>query len=476
MANILIDLETQIGYPPFSGEDPSRFIKSSSEKSLYKAWLLAKGLNTLAVNRLKDATLVKAYQIAPYFNAIYNDPKNRGGKVSQRLNAINFDGEAAGESESAKAEARAWEYFDETRTPPIRTPNAAIFSDKSAHLSEGQQVLSADVLDKVRRAAEAVLPKYISNVEVNLKSYIDEKLQNAKLELSDDAKRKIADLAQSAGANEARRLFELWLPPKRIVFEDKETGAEREVGVQHMNFEKLYRACRARNADGHRLNIWLTGPAGSGKTTAAKKIAELLSLPFAFESSLDADYKVTGFVDAQGRIVSTEYIRIYQNGGIFLADEIDNWQPSATVALNASIANGIMATPGGMIERHKDCIIIAAGNTWGLGATNEYVGRNKLDAATLDRFQPKIDWPIDEKLELALASNHGEQGVDWCQTVQLYRRKVKSQGLHIMISPRATISGIALLEAGFEKAEVINMTFAAGLKPEQRQALDLSAN
>ena len=90
-----------------------------------------------------------------------------------------------------------------------------------------------------------------------------------------------------------------------------------------------------------------------------------------------------------------------KNGGIFFLDEIDNSDPSALIVINSALANGYMAFPHETIDRHKDFRIIAAANTWGKGADLQYVGRNALDGATLDRFD-NIFFDYDTKLERAL--------------------------------------------------------------------------
>jgi hypothetical protein len=100
------------------------------------------------------------------------------------------------------------------------------------------------------------------------------------------------------------------------------------------------------------------------------------------------------------------------------------------------------------------------------------VGRSRLDAASLDRFQPKINWPYDEELEAALAmAQYGEAGKAWHRIVTSARAAAKLQGLKVIISPRATFGGIALLKAGFDVNEVADMTFLAGLSPEQVKAI-----
>lgn len=324
-------------------------------------------------------------------------------------------------------------------------------------------------------ASPAVTEKWLQDLYRQINTVVNklvaQKLASTTLTLDAGAKQQIKQIAADAAEGKVLEL----MPPRQIEVVNHVNGTSTNVGLQHYKFPILLRATQAKDHRGSRLNIWLTGPTGSGKTTAAENAARALGLDFGSDGSLDADYKVLGFRDANGNIISTEFIRIYQNGGIYVADEIDNWMPSALLSLNAALANGWMTTPGGMIRRHPDACVIACANTWGLGATSDYVGRTRLDAASLDRFQPKIDWPYDETLERAVAdATAGANGIKWFDIVRGARAKAKTQGLKIIISPRATYNGIALFNAGFEHGDVIDMTMAAGISPEQKRNIGLS--
>lgn len=252
--------------------------------------------------------------------------------------------------------------------------------------------------------------------------------------------------------------------PQRVVVRNETTKTETDMGLQHKLFPTLVKllACRA---GGDPLNIWMTGPAGSGKTTAARNAAKALELPFYFNGAIDNEYKLLGFTDAQGRIVSRPFREVWSNGGLYLFDEVDASVPGALLAFNAALANGRCDFPDGCVERHKDCVIIAAANTFGQGATADYVGRVKQDAAFLDRFV-QLSWEIDEKLERALCAN-----TDWVNRVQKYRKKAKELGLRVIISPRASMFGAAMIEGGFSVDEAEAMAIRKGMTDEQWKSL-----
>ncbi|HXE51212.1 MAG TPA: AAA family ATPase [Ramlibacter sp.] len=284
-----------------------------------------------------------------------------------------------------------------------------------------------------------------------------------------DAGAQLAALITSlaAGAINEARVIELIAehaprPRQHEIVVVDTVGERRAIGTQHRQFEQLLRACAARDHSGNRLNIWLAGPAGSGKTTAAENVAKALGLAFHFNGAIDNEYKLLGFTDANGRIVSRPFREAYQNGGVYLFDEVDRSLPGALLAFNAALANGVCDFPDGTIARHPDCVIIAAGNTWGLGGTTQYVGAMKQDAAFVDRFAFLL-WEIDEALETAACPN-----AEWCSYVQRVRERVVANGVQgVMVSPRASFIGASLLAAGLDRDTVIAMTIRKGMSAEQ---------
>jgi AAA domain (dynein-related subfamily) len=247
----------------------------------------------------------------------------------------------------------------------------------------------------------------------------------------------------------------------RVVrFEVGESRSIELTGLRHEAFDDLLADILAFQLTGQtaKANFFLVGPAGTGKTTAAEKIAEHLGLPFHFNGAIDSEYKLSGFIDAHGRIVYTPFRKAYSQGGVYLFDEVDSSLPSACLAFNAALANGAYAFPGedSLTPRSPNCIIIASGNTW-FGPDGNYVGRFRQDAAFLDRFV-RVPWPIDEKFEASLCANK-----DWVKFVQGRRARAKIDGVEHLISPRASLSGDVLLAAGRPWNRVVELCVRKGL-------------
>jgi len=110
-----------------------------------------------------------------------------------------------------------------------------------------------------------------------------------------------------------------------------------------------------------------------------------------------------------------------------------------------------MDFPDGQVKRNEKFYCIAAANTYGQGADRQHVGRNQLDAASLDRFV-FLDWKYDENLERKLAGNQ-----EWSDYVQKVRRYIETQKIRHVVSPRASIYGAKLLAKGISR-EIVEQT------------------
>lgn len=167
------------------------------------------------------------------------------------------------------------------------------------------------------------------------------------------------------------------------------------IKVTEGRFHPLFKhVCSLVNA---REEVFLWGPTGCGKSHICKQVAESLGLRFAFISCTAgmSEGQIGGRLLPVGKngtfeYVISEFVDCYENGGIFLLDEVDAADANVLLLINSALANGHMAVSNRpkapYAVRHPDFVCMAAANTVGTGADRMYSGRNKLDAAFMERF------------------------------------------------------------------------------------------
>ncbi len=217
-------------------------------------------------------------------------------------------------------------------------------------------------------------------------------------------------------------------------------GVQHDVkGITHARFNTVLSMLAAHEYP------YLHGPAGTGKNIIAKQAAEALGINFYYQSQIFQPYEIKGYVDANGVYQKTEFYKAFKNGGLFMLDEVDASTPEAVTVLNDALANGAYTFPNGERLKAPDTFYcIAAGNTLGKGASDEYTARNALDASTLDRFSPLfIDY--DEKIENSLTSD-----TELLAFIRATRKACTNAGVQLVVSYRAIIK--------IEKFKSANMT------------------
>ena len=230
------------------------------------------------------------------------------------------------------------------------------------------------------------------------------------------------------------------------------TATKTVTGVLHEKFDEVLQIVSLD------IPVYLTGKAGTGKNVICKQIAEALGLDFYFTNAVTQEYKLTGFIDANGRYQETQFYKAFTNGGVFFLDEMDASVPETLIILNAAIANRYFDFPIGKVEAHPDFRVIAAGNTLGTGADNNYTGRYCLDRASLDRFA-MVNIDYSQKIEMAMADNNTEL-VKFCHA---FRKVTEKSGIECLFSYR-TINRIAKLESVFDNlSKVIQISLLKGL-------------
>lgn len=231
-------------------------------------------------------------------------------------------------------------------------------------------------------------------------------------------------------------------------------------------------ACLPRLITNAKLGLYtlMVGPAGCGKTTAAAQLSESLDLQFA-SVCLTAGASETWLFGRQtpNGFVEGSFSKLYREGGVFLADEIDAADANLLLSINTALSHDLMFNPmsGEMIKKHDKFVFVAAANTNGKGADHKYTGRSRLDAATLDRFVV-IEINYDTKLERAILKD--DVMFDFLNDL---RAQLKTQGYEEFISTRAFKFADCQLDGGVKRSDIIDSMIATWGDTSKKLATDL---
>ena len=273
-----------------------------------------------------------------------------------------------------------------------------------------EDYLSSD--DPKKRISDFILKELDNEVQKQILMMIKEAIESRNLEDRIDEK-----LEKAFNDKLEEYTNKIQMPVTHIIKLKDIVLGQTSGGYYHEKFEQILTQVQLDEP------IMLIGPAGSGKNVCISQVAEALGQHMYYTNNASNEFKLTGFIDAGGNYRDTEFYKAFKNGGIFFLDEIDNSDPSALIVINSALANGYMAFPHETIDRHPDFRIIAAANTWGKGADLEYVGRNALDAATLDRFD-NIFFDYDTKLEQALYPSDEVLEFMWAFRNAVYQSRI----------------------------------------------------
>lgn len=282
-------------------------------------------------------------------------------------------------------------------------------------------------------------------------------LQREKME---EQARKILSLEQSQGASIKSIEVKINKAPK--------------VEIEGKPHPKLERVLKLASAG---LNILLIGPAGSGKTHLSEQVANCLKRTFAFVSCS------AGMSEGHllGRLLPTgdsgrfeyqrsEFVKAYEEGGVFLFDEVDAADPNTLLVLNTALANGHLSVPNRaekpVATKHRDFVCMAAANTFGTGADRQYVGRNQLDEAFLDRFRiGQVCLDYSKEVEVMICPDQLLR-----DRFQAYRQNCNNAKIRRVISSRAMKDAYRALLAGLTDEEIDEALFGGWREDEVTKA------
>lgn len=175
-----------------------------------------------------------------------------------------------------------------------------------------------------------------------------------------------------------------------------------------------------------RDNIFLAGPTQCGKTTTASMLAEALDLPFSSlscsEGMDESVFAGTILPNENGvfKYVPSTFVSFYENGGVFLLDEFCGADANLGMFINNAIGNDhfyLQRRQGNeRVNKHPDFICIAADNTMGNGGDEAFVGRNQMDASTMERFRTGfVLMDYSQKIEKSISD---PDVYEWCMEIR----------------------------------------------------------
>jgi hypothetical protein len=257
-----------------------------------------------------------------------------------------------------------------------------------------------------------------------------------------------------------RKLIEIYGVLPQIHEIKTPTVTRRVEGVTHEKFDEIL------NMVNLGIPVFMTGKSGTGKNIICKQVADALGLEFYFTNAVTQEYRLTGFIDAHGNYQKTQFYDAFTKGGVFFLDEMDASVPEVLVILNAAIANGYFDFPTGRVEAHENFRVIAAGNTVGKGADNNYTGRYCIDAASLDRFA-LVEIDYSQKIEENICENNTEL----INFVHKFRETTEKCGIECLCSYR-TMQRITMLEkTDMSLCDIMNVSLFKGMPIDDRNII-----
>jgi hypothetical protein len=254
---------------------------------------------------------------------------------------------------------------------------------------------------------------------------------------------------------------------KPLVIEVKgPEGPPVKIEGTHYLFPRLLRLVSAG------FNVFMWGPPGTGKTTAALQVAEALSRKAEIDT-LDpttARSMIQGYMTPTGNPVHNVFTRCWENGSVYVADEVDLAPGHVQTLFNSALANGHAPLAWGNVNKAKGFSFVATGNTSGR-PTAAFPDRRPMSNAFADRLY-FMYWPLDPSIECRAvglvppkAPNESKETCDpkdWVTFVQMLRAWAEDNAPTLSITPRASLLGIQALAVGESPNDVADALIFRG--------------
>lgn len=233
-------------------------------------------------------------------------------------------------------------------------------------------------------------------------------------------------------------------------------------------------------------NVWLAGPAGSGKTTLPREIAAATKRPFvriAFQRGVESfDFIGMKELDGAGGMVWTDGVltkSMRRPGTVILLDELCFAPPGVAAMLQTVLdTKSLTLSTGEVVKCAEGVVFVVADNTAGFGDTSGvYAGTQMANGALVDRMARLVvvDY-LDPELEAAALVNHtgvARPAADRLAAFVANVRKTQAaEGISSRpLSLRRLVAFVECVQDGFSVDEAFEVTMLSRLPDADRETL-----
>ena len=232
-------------------------------------------------------------------------------------------------------------------------------------------------------------------------------------------------------------------------------------------FPNLAAAVRAR------LNVILSGPAGTGKSRAAREIANDIGLP-CFVTDCRAGMTRADFFYCRsiaGGDTAWElapFLSHVQEPGVSCLNEPFALDPETLLGFNALLEEREMETPLGLIKVHDEHVFVLAANIAGRSESRTYRGAQAQDASVLSRcvsIRTVYDPLVEGNIAAAYLPKADAKAL--CQAVQDMRAALDRAQIAHDVTPRVYKQIAGLVGQGLTLQEAARLVLMGPLEPSE---------
>jgi len=249
--------------------------------------------------------------------------------------------------------------------------------------------------------------------------------------------------------------------------------------IKHKDFDEIAHYIK------HGIQTFLFGPTGSGKSRMLKEIALCLDLEFC-EISMAGGMRYSQILGGKdldnGRTQWTpayllqkacvEPIPGKYKGRMIFTDELLSVDPDCNQGLNAILEPACrhIETPGGDFKVLQNVVFVAAANTQGRQASNQYTAAQRQDDSLLGRFlQFHLDYDAAAEKRILKEMKLSSNDIAYLTTtLEAVRKKIKEHNKPFDPCTRRLIRAAELIKLNGSAARSFELAFINSMSKAER--------